>query len=304
MFGVSICLQATRWDLGTCVPDDLLRQLLARQKKIENICLTTDHECGTNVETQYWVDLARLTELKSLTWIGLNRYDDFESVRKCIAVNGKGIRALTLDLIDWETAEYHWSDVYRVIVGEDTAFPDNFFAKFVLGTKPGEQKCQLTSLEYLSLHSVSCQFAAPEMAYALNMSKLHTLKLWNCPYSLDMLLEVISTAQTLKYKSLELVVEPRFVNADEESTHPGRHDATVAAFLKVIEGLEDLYLLLPDWMDWNVVAQGLLQHVSTLRRLVVHARGCYDSAMQVSDGIVTLEGDVRRQLYKIRTYTA
>jgi hypothetical protein len=72
-----------------------------------------------------------------------------------------------------------------------TALPDNFFASTLLGIKAGEKEEPLPSLEHLSLSAVSFQSVGMEMIHALNMTRLRTLKLWNFPYSLELLSVII-----------------------------------------------------------------------------------------------------------------
>lgn len=58
--------------------------VLKNHTRMHPISLITDRTCGTNIETQYLVDFSCFTELQSLTWRGLSRFDDLESVGKCI----------------------------------------------------------------------------------------------------------------------------------------------------------------------------------------------------------------------------
>lgn len=171
-----------------------------------------------------------------------------------------------------------------------TRLPDNFFARSVLGIKSGEEKELLQSLESLSLHVVSFQSVPTEMMYVLNLTKLHTLKLWNCPYSLDLLSAISNTAQSLRYKSFELVIDLSYL--EEPDSHAGIHDTVVSSFLKAFEGLEDLYLRLPQPTNWDVVAQGIRNHSSTLHRLVLHT----GDEIPPENGLIPLEGDTQ-QLY-------
>ncbi|KAF2174564.1 hypothetical protein K469DRAFT_756695 [Zopfia rhizophila CBS 207.26] len=149
-------LRSFSWDLGTCIPGDLLwsvDSLLKQQTRIETISIITDGACGTNFETQYFVDLTPLTNLQSLSWKGLQRFDDFNSVGKFLSLNGNGVKALTLDLLDWEKAESIWFNQYKR--RDRGPIQDSFFAKKVLGVTSGEKKTLLQSLEDLSLLALS-----------------------------------------------------------------------------------------------------------------------------------------------------
>lgn len=70
-------LQLTRFKLGFRImyniPSEVLWHdsgLVNRQKPIETISLMTDHDCGSNIYTQYFVDLTLFDRLRSLTWGG------------------------------------------------------------------------------------------------------------------------------------------------------------------------------------------------------------------------------------------
>ncbi|KAF2174668.1 hypothetical protein K469DRAFT_756655 [Zopfia rhizophila CBS 207.26] len=271
-------LRSFSWDLGTCIPGDLLfsvDSLLKQQTRIETISIITDSACGTNFETQYFVDFTPLTNLRSLSWKGLQRFDDFNSVGKFLSLNGNGIKALTLDLLDWEKAESIWFDDYKRRVR--APIPDNFFAKKVLGVTSGEKKTLLQSLEDLSLLALSFESAIPEMACSFNMRNLHTLKLWNCPGSLDLLLALVADGtDTIQYKSFELVLDLHTFWSQ------GNHvDAAVpvATFLSGFCGLEDLYLMLPPSLGWNIITQSILCHKSTLRRLAIDDQNADEGAL-------------------------
>jgi len=101
--------------------------LLGKQTRVENISLITDPGCGI-FDTQLYMDLAGFTKLQSLTWRGLSRFEDFESVRKCIMTNGERMKSLTLDLINWTNSRTAWMLGFRQRVEHHPKRPDNFFA--------------------------------------------------------------------------------------------------------------------------------------------------------------------------------
>ncbi len=117
--------QSISWDLGTFIPEDITCgpfSLLKNQTRIENVSLITDANCDSNIETQYSVDLVQFTTLQSLTWRGLSRFEDFESVRKCITTNGKQMKSLTLDLINWTRAKSTYIPLTALIIAVLTSF--------------------------------------------------------------------------------------------------------------------------------------------------------------------------------------
>lgn len=269
------------------------------QTRINIVSLCHGPHMWTNIETQYFVDLAHFTKLQSLTWRGLSRFDDFESVGKCIMTNGRPITSLTLDLIDWTTAEEIWADRFSQRITQPTRLPDNFFAGTLFGIKAGEKVEPLPSLEHLSLPAVSFQSVRIEMAHALNMTRLRTLKLWNCPHSLDLLIAITVPYETMNLRSFEFVIDP------ETSANQGLHsepDPALAVFLGAFQGLEDIYLMLPGPLKWDIIIQAIGHHEPTLRRLVAHDRfesayggsldnnGTWHNGMEILHQFRTLRG--------------
>jgi hypothetical protein len=171
------------------------------------------------------------------------------------------MKCLSFYLPNWHSAESDWANGF----GQGIK-PDNFFAQGVLGVQYGEKTKLLPSLHTLALSGVSFQSMEVEMTYALNVVRLHTLKLWNCPGSLGLLQVIIDSGQVVRLKSLELT----------SCCFSYRHEPVdraaeiVAGFLRGFQGLEDIYLMLPQPIDWGLVVHGLLSHQSTLKRLITH----------------------------------
>ena len=74
---------------------------------------------------------------------------------------------------------------------------------------------------------------------------------------------IVDSQQIIRLDSLELVV-----NAKQ---HIDLEEISTSKFLQAFSGLLDLYLLLPI-LGWDVIANSVIGHLSTLKRLVLHAR--------------------------------
>ena len=290
----AVCSQLTRWDLGTCVPEDLLysSDLTERQKKIESVSLTTDGSCGKDYRAHYFVNLKEFKDIRSLSWRGINEMSNFHSLRECIKVNEQRIETLVLDLIDWREAEHkYYVGLKRTTGSMGSGQIYNFFAQDILGLVPGDEKTILPHLSTLSLSAVSFQDVTEEMLHALNICRLCSLRLWNCPHSLDLLQTIVGGAHNVTLKSFELV-------ADVDCYYKQQtHVIVVCAFLNAFRGLEDLYLMLTPYMNWGRIGQSILGHVVTLDRLAIHERedvgglewtDHVDSHISLSDGLADL----------------
>jgi hypothetical protein len=82
------------------------------------------------------------------------------------------------------------------------------------------------------------------MSYAFNISRLNSLKLWNCPHSLDLLKAIVSSGRTLMLRSFEPVIDS---GHDEVEIHAD----TITGFLEAFKGLEDLFLMFAEPIRWK-----------------------------------------------------
>jgi hypothetical protein len=211
------------------------------------------------------VDLVQFRELQSLDWRGLNLYNDFVSVRECIKVHGHQIQSLTLDLLIWDRAEMIWADGLRSQTLRRTRIPDNFFAERVLNVHHGLQKLVFSSLEHLHLSAVSFCHATMEMLHAFNMENLKSLKLRNCPGSLDCLRMALNSGMPTKLTSLELALDLNSLPRDAYMHITG----TICNFIHHVSSLERLYLMLPKPIDWKILTATLSTH-RRLKHFVMH----------------------------------
>lgn len=261
-------LLESSWEVGTCIPEALFcgnDSLLRNQRRLQHITFITDGECGANKNPQYLVDLVQFGELRSLDWRGLNQYQDFESVRQCIEAHGHQIRSLTLDLLTWVRAEKIWADGFRQQTPQPTRTPDNFFSKSVLNVHPGDETVVFSSLENLDLSAVSFDHTGMEMAYAFNIERLKSLRLRNCPASLDWLRMILNSGKPMNLRSLELVLDLNSLRRDAH-THITE---TLCNFIHHVSDLESLYLMLPEPIDWTSLTDRLSNH-RHLKRFVMH----------------------------------
>jgi hypothetical protein len=248
------------------------------QKGLETLSLLTDGDCGT--QTDGIIDLIQFCDIRSFTWRGINRRDHFMSLARFIENNVTGLVTLALDFVSWNKVEKTWRSYELRMGGNVPQFSDNFFARKVLGIQPGGERGLFRSLKNLFLSSVSFGAAVPEMIYAFNLSNLKTLTLRNCPYSLELLKGIVKNAHSLRLKSFELVIglECRCFELEVAQQYD-----IVARVLKSFSGLEDLSLMLEDLhyrltppRDWDAtLVEGVLNHYSTLKRLVIHTGPSY-----------------------------
>ncbi|MCJ1380808.1 hypothetical protein MMC17_003917 [Xylographa soralifera] len=175
----------------------------------------------------------------------------------------RNISTLELDLEDYSSVEYIWQNENPTLGYWQTlqkGFGDNFIATVILGLKPGEPFIMFPFLRELRLSEVHFDFAAMEMACALNMTNLRSLKLHKCPGYLELLDSITKALQPIRLTSFELL---DYEDNDDISI--------IANFLEAFTGLQELYLshsydvgLMGDF--WPSISH----HKSSLKRLVYH----------------------------------
>ncbi|MCJ1395105.1 hypothetical protein MMC18_007986 [Xylographa bjoerkii] len=255
------------WDLGICIPSTLLGEkgiLTKTQRHIESLSLTTGGVDEQNIEGSYLPALLQLKCLRSLSWKAIKTVEELYALRHGLWYNSQHLLNLEVDLVDYPAVYNNWC-------AENPGFPyrgtwqkpfgDNFFATNVLGLMPGKPIIMFPALQALRFSVVPFSCAIMEMAYALNLTNLRTLKLHNCLDSLKLLDFVTKALQPIRLTSFELVTDIY----DQALVR-------ISNFLETFTGLEELFLLFfrfkchyeEDY--WPSIRY----HKSSLKRLVYH----------------------------------
>ena len=77
-------------------------------------------------------------------------------------------------------------------------------------------------------------------------------------------------SHTVRLKSFELVIDVGC--GPDQGNLRESHYETISLFLNAFQGLEDLYLMLACYVNWETIAESILGHTSTLDRLILHER--------------------------------
>ncbi|GKZ22142.1 hypothetical protein AbraIFM66951_006993 [Aspergillus brasiliensis] len=266
-------LQSFKWDLKTCLSDELvllINKILETQVNITTISLLTDNDCVASSPRRpsCILNLAQLSKLQSLSWRGLKDHTDFESVKRFIAAHGAQLKTLHLDLIGWDSARLTWTEGHQKISSTDTWLPHNFFAQYVLGLQHSGVPCTLLpALQHLFLSQVAFTSMEVELVGALNIGRLQALQLVNCPGTFHFLRQIVRSGVPLRLKLLELTFNPEKLNQITDESQDNIAE-TVEALLKAFSSLTDLYLMLPT-NAWDTLCKSAMHHKS-LKRLITH----------------------------------
>jgi hypothetical protein len=98
---------------------------------------------------------------------------------------------------------------------------------------------------------------------AFSFSGLRKLRPWNCNGTLGLLHNIVDLQQVIRLTSQEIVMGPY--------NRPTLEDRQMGRFLQAFSDLENLYISLPIY-EWNVIANSVVGHSSTLKRIVLPGR--------------------------------
>jgi hypothetical protein len=188
--------------------------------------------------------------LRHLSWKGWDSDDENVLLRRLLEANCEHLESLEIETIADRTY----------------AMPINGFTSDIARS---EVAIHFASLRHLSLSNVSFKEAYRRMASAFRLEKLQTLRLCNCPYTLQFLDNIAKSSNIIRLRSFEVVFNESRDNEVYDETHP------IGQFLMAFEGLEELYISIQN----NTVGpikpflNPILHHSRTLRRLIHHERG-------------------------------
>ncbi|KAF5635326.1 AAA family ATPase [Fusarium tjaetaba] len=219
-------LQSFSWDLGTCLPPEILGVLGVipiQQSSLQSLSLITDPTCRASYDGECEIDLSPFSSLQSLSWRGPTS-DNLHALTVALRNNSTHLRNLELDFLNW-----HELREYLGYYGDDEDDLDgtkeiNYFADVVLGLNRHSPRPLFPRIRVLSLSQVPLSTA---MAHAFNFETLSSLMLRMCPNCHQFLKRVMQLNHPIKLKRLEI---------QEWS------ETFVLDYLNAFEGLEELFV--------------------------------------------------------------
>ena len=265
-------LVSFNWDLGMCIPDHILGPegyLTKKQTTIESLSLITGVVCWSSNPRQRQfnppiITLSGFPMLRRLSWKGLQRIEELESLRAFFQSHYQMVEDLELDFIRWQIVQ-----IWRLRPDKNPRRAQ--FTDIMLPHNLDGYIKRFTSLKRLALSGFAFDAHTRSFTHAFNVSNLQSLKLHNCKKILAFLSTIANEGLVLKLKSLELIIEDEPIERDGTSKSP------LITLLQSFQGLEHLYLMLPSetaradrrtYCYWNAI----LHHSSTLKSLIYHER--------------------------------
>ena len=258
------------WDLGTCIPENILGSegyLTKKQTAIESLLLITNGECYYLGRMQEEiVILSNFPRLRKFSWKGLSSTEEFNSLRGLFRSNFRVLEELVLDFLYWPIVSI---DGVMMCMIDDEDRPS--FTEAILPHKTNGVVQRFKSLKRLSLSDFEFDETIEQITRAFNIRNLQSLTLRNCEGILTFLSTIVDAGLVLRLKSLELMMKDGAIERNGSLKSP------LISFLQSFKGLEHFHLMLrtakwePEhWSSyyWNAI----LHHSSTLKRLIYHER--------------------------------
>ncbi|TQN68160.1 hypothetical protein CSHISOI_07305 [Colletotrichum shisoi] len=291
-----------RWDIGTCVPAEILGThgiVSRKQSATRSLTLVTDYTCEADLPGSV-VDLSSLNQLTSLCWKAPN-VAHIPALSSAIRSNAPRLRRLELDFarielldelpLETVAGRRQVQEVNGTLLEEENNSEEEeehdivfqweraSYLATILGPNPsrGSRLSALPALQELTLSFVPVSAAT---ARVVDVGALRSMTLRKCSGWGGFLDEVVLLPGTrIRLRSLEIdALETRASHADEG------HRA-LAGFLGSFRGLERLSVCLcppvPDHEDgvWGLLWGSLSGHADTLRSLVEHRRRAPDQRL-------------------------
>ena len=264
-------LTATSWDLGSCIPEDILGTsgyLQREQTHLESLSLNTGAPTDTNgysyppdlpLENQPPpLELDAFRHLRRLSWTGILLAPELESLQVFLAANKEILEMLELDFVDWSLV----NRACEVELADDDPLA---FTKHILPLSENPSTNAFPALTTLLL-SVVCLPTNPDATVsAFDFSQLRSLRLHRCLNTHLLLRAILQGALSLKLESFDCVM-------DDFAEKFERGGSILNAFLRSFSSLRQLYLMIAPLGEITTEQyfESIAYHAASLKRLVYH----------------------------------
>ena len=286
-------LTATSWDLGSCIPEDILGisgYLQREQMDLESLSLNTGAPDDTSTIDIFFpefpsvlmnkplpLELDAFRRLRRLSWTGILLAQELESLRVFLAANKTILESLELDFIDW-------SLVNSTCETELPADDPHVFSKHILPLSGNPSTSAFPALTTLQLSAV-CLPTNPEATVsAFDFSQLRSLKLHRCNNSHLLLRAIVQGALSLKLESFDCVM-------DDFAKETDWGGSSLNAFLRSFNSLRQLYLMIAPLGEITTEQyfESIIYHAVNLKRLVYHEVTSETNSSSCEDKYLTFE---------------
>ncbi|CAH0046306.1 unnamed protein product [Clonostachys solani] len=267
-------LTSFSWDLGTCIPAEILGSngiLPQKHPQLQSLSVSGDFLCNRGVK----ISVSAFRSLQRLRWRAPNGRQ-VNALSEAIENNASHLKELEIDFARWKTLESSIQYPYGGLGGGISRKVFGVGSQGLLtactqlaGIPSPPQGIIFKEIRSLSLTEVPL---TADLARAINFQTLESLKLRTCPDWFDFLDAIVEDKVELNLKAFELTDDL----GEYQKTQDGYYDACVAsmaAFLASFKGLEQLHLAAFGPRDTAAAWQGYARdHGESLKSLVFHDR--------------------------------
>ena len=263
-------LASFSWDLGMCIPENILGPegyLTKKQTAIKSLSLTTGMGCSHSPQlSAEIIVLSKFPKLRQFSWKGLHLTEEMAALRGLFENNFRVLEDIELDFIHWRQVRIDDKLMSSLWDHSPPSFTD-----LILPHNMDRNIQEFQSLKRLALSEFRFEAETKGITRAFNISNLRSLTLRNCPGILTFLSTIVDAGMVLRLTSLELTIE------DEAVENEGTLKSPLISFLESFQGLEHFHLMLRadiltpyswSFCYWNAIQH----HSSTLKSLVYHER--------------------------------
>ncbi|KAJ3528560.1 hypothetical protein NM208_g10146 [Fusarium decemcellulare] len=246
-------LQGFRWDMGSCVPREILGShgvIATKHPALQHLHITTDPTCMRRDDCD--ISLSPFCNLKSLSWRG-SWVEDIDKIAEAVHRNLDHLETLELDFINLNLLKEHW-DSYS----DDSL--DGFLPESITEIGSTLSLPLFTTLKTLTLTQVPLGVG---LASAINLDTLQSLTIRHCPAMAAFLNEINGLRNSLPLRALEIQgFDHNWVFISD----------TVYSFLGRLKRLENLFLGLPGGVEVLLFWNHISNIATSLKRFVYHQR--------------------------------
>ncbi|KAK3897012.1 f-box-like domain-containing protein [Staphylotrichum tortipilum] len=245
-------LPADSWDLGTCVPSQVLgpRGIVPRKHPLlRSLSLATDPNCH--------IDLSSFAELRSLCWISPHPAH-LRTLSAALSQNSARLQHLELSFGSWRRFIRNWTK------HEDDDELQRLCASRLFGlTVQSPQPIIFPAISTLSLTGVPLRVG---MADALGVNTLRSLTIRGCPGWREFLKRVAESGLPMQLKAFQIC------DRDGQDPDNGLGHTVIGDFLGAFEGLEELFISHHGAEHALELWRHVAHHRVTLKNFVYHRR--------------------------------
>ena len=262
-------LHTFKWQVSACLPPFLFGPhgcLASDQSKLHTVSIVSDCLCPMR---RSYPNLKSLKNLRAFSWRSILTKEELFSLGACLLANKHSLESLTLGMAQEATSGLAWSINVKNDPGIQYGFSD-YVDEEVWPDVAAGLRDDTGSNGSFQIKSLCFQRLPPMPIKILDLTCLSRLTLWKVVWGFCInFLRSATKSKGIQLKTFELVGSE---DASLDDDNQLRLSEAVSNFLSSFKGLQDLFLMLREPVDWIALHDSIGVHASTLVRLALHAQ--------------------------------